>query len=120
MRIFGWSSHSNLDSCGAKNEKFFEVQKEASRIKSAIVVKYFQAWTRVMVPQVRSKANPRLLYIDLFCGPGMYEDESQSTLLLIFNKQSRSLNLRRPRRSSSPLWATTIVLRTLFARPRPY
>jgi hypothetical protein len=35
-----------------KNKKFFEVQREQSRIKSSIVVKYFQAWTRVMVPQV--------------------------------------------------------------------
>jgi three-Cys-motif partner protein len=78
----------------AKQRKFFEAQKEASRIKSAIVVKYFQAWARVMVPQVRSKANPRLLYLDLFCGPGKYEDGSQSTPLLILAHAIATAELR--------------------------
>ena len=77
-----------------KNEKFFEAQKETSRIKSAIVVKYFQAWARVMVPQVRSKTNPRLLYIDLFCGPGMYDDGSQSTPLLVLRHAIATADLR--------------------------
>lgn len=77
-----------------KSAKFFEARKEASRIKSTIVVKYFQAWARVMAPQVKSKANPRLLYIDLFCGPGMYDDGSQSTPLLILEHAIATVELR--------------------------
>ena len=77
-----------------KNKKFFEAQKEQSRIKSAIVVKYFQAWTRVMVPQMRSKTNARLLYTDLFCGPGKYDDGAISTPLLVLQHAIATPELR--------------------------
>ena len=67
----------------AKKPEFFEGQKAQSRVKSAIIVKYFKAWGRIMAGQVRGQEEPRLGYIDLFCGPGKYEDGSVSTPLLI-------------------------------------
>lgn len=67
----------------AKKPEFFEDQKAQSRVKSDIVVKYFKAWARIMAGQVQNQTKPRLVYIDLFCGPGRYEDGSVSTPLLI-------------------------------------
>lgn len=67
----------------AKKPEFFEGQKAQSRVKSTIVVKYFQAWAMIMARQVADEKDPRLVYIDLFCGPGKYEDGSVSTPLLV-------------------------------------
>lgn len=67
----------------AKKPEFFEDQKAQSRVKSDIVVKYFKAWARIMAAQVQNQQDPRLVYIDLFCGPGKYDDGSVSTPLLI-------------------------------------
>jgi len=68
---------------GEKTQKFFAAQKEASRVKSDIVVKYFKFWSRVMADQVRHETNPRIGYIDLFSGPGRYDDGTSSTPLLV-------------------------------------
>jgi three-Cys-motif partner protein len=67
----------------AKKPEFFEDQKAQSRVKSTIIVKYFKAWGSIMARQVQDVKNPRLAYIDLFCGPGKYEDGAVSTPLLI-------------------------------------
>ncbi|MHC2536981.1 three-Cys-motif partner protein TcmP [Bradyrhizobium diazoefficiens] len=67
----------------AKKPEFFEDQKAQSRVKSTIVVKYFKAWAKIMAGQVQGAKDPRLAYIDLFCGPGKYEDGAVSTPLLI-------------------------------------
>lgn len=53
---------------------FFEQQREQSRVKSEIVAKYFRAWCTVM----QSRA-PKVAYLDLFAGPGRYEDGASST-----------------------------------------
>lgn len=68
-----------------KNE-FFKEQKEQSKIKTNILVKYFSAWAQIM----KFNSTKPLAYIDLFSGPGYYRDGSQSTpieiLSLIINK----------------------------------
>lgn len=56
------------------NESFFVVQSEASKVKKKIMVKYFDAWAKIM----RSHVN-KLCYIDFFSGPGYYEDGNVST-----------------------------------------
>jgi three-Cys-motif partner protein len=78
----------------AKRPEFFEGQKAQSRVKSTIVVKYFKAWARIMAGQVRNQTDPRLAYIDLFCGPGKYEDGSVSTPLLVLEHVIAEPDLR--------------------------
>lgn len=76
-------------------KKFFDTQKLASQIKTRIVVNYFKAWARIMAPRVKSNPNPRLLYIDLFSGPGTFADGSQSTPLLVLEHAIDNADLRK-------------------------
>lgn len=61
-------------------EDFFEEQEVQSRLKSNIVSKYFDAWARI-----RGRC-PELAYVDLLCGPGAYDDGTDSTPLLVLQK----------------------------------
>ena len=66
------------------NIDFFSEATEASQVKAQIVTKYFWAWAKVILP--RSHSN-KILYIDLFAGPGRYHDSgTKSTPLLILEK----------------------------------
>ncbi len=56
----------------------FEEQREQSAIKTEIVTKYFNAWASIL-----SMRYPKIAYIDLFAGPGIYEDGSKSTPIII-------------------------------------
>lgn len=60
---------------------FFESQKDQSKIKTEILTKYFYAWSKIM----RARSN-KIAYIDLFSGPGKYEDGQPSTPLIILEK----------------------------------
>ena len=67
---------------------FFDDQKEQSFVKSMIVSKYFWAWAKVII-SVQNRYNQpdkRIAYIDLFAGPGRYEDNTKSTPLLVLEK----------------------------------
>lgn len=57
---------------------FFEEQHPGSKIKTQIVTGYFWKWAKVMISQVRGRGN-KIGYIDFFCGPGTYDDGSEST-----------------------------------------
>lgn len=59
----------------------FVTQKEQSAIKTAIVTKYFSAWANIMKYKVEKMA-----YIDLYSGPGIYEDGTLSTPIIILQK----------------------------------
>lgn len=67
------------------NDGFFQEQREQSLIKARIVSKYFTAWANVI--SSTQKRYPRhtqkMAYIDLFAGPGRYDDQSKSTPLLV-------------------------------------
>lgn len=60
------------------NDVFFTDQSEQSAVKAHIVSSYFSAWSRVI-----QKWNTPMAYIDLFCGPGKYENDKPSAPLLI-------------------------------------
>jgi len=62
-----------------KTKSFFSKQTEASKVKAEIVSKYFSAWANVIASQGR----PKIGYLDLFSGPGRYDDGNPSTPLLI-------------------------------------
>jgi three-Cys-motif partner protein len=64
---------------------FFLKSKEQSRIKANIVLKYLVAWAKVIKPSTIAR-NGKIGYIDLFSGPGVYEDGTKSTPLLILEK----------------------------------
>lgn len=75
---------------------FFEEQSEQSQIKAAIVADYFWAWASVIIgvqkryPQHAQK----IAYIDLFAGPGRYQDGAASTPLMIMERAVADPNIR--------------------------
>ena len=79
------------------SDSFFEISKEQSRVKTAIVSKYFDAWASVMMgvqDRVNGRYGDKIAYLDLFAGPGRYEDGTKSTPLVILEKAIASDKLR--------------------------
>ena len=71
-----------------ENEVFFNEQTEQSEVKAKIVASYFTAWARVI-----KKWNTTMGYIDLFCGPGKYENDKDSAPVLILRNVLEDLDL---------------------------
>lgn len=65
-----------------KETLFFEKQTISSKIKASIVSQYFPSYCKIIVNKHRPKA---IRYVDLFAGPGLYEDGNPSTPILIAN-----------------------------------
>lgn len=77
-------------------ERFFETQHTPSQVKSAIVSRYWGAWSGIMT----QRAGKCLIgYLDLFAGPGRFEDGVESTPLLIMRKAAADPFLRRALKS---------------------
>lgn len=62
------------------NKNFFKKQTDSSRVKAAIISEYFPQYCKIIS---RRHLPLRFGYFDMFAGPGIYEDESWSTPLLI-------------------------------------
>ncbi|MFY9225283.1 MAG: three-Cys-motif partner protein TcmP [Blastocatellia bacterium] len=80
------------------NNTFFDIQKEQSLIKTAIVTEYFDAWANIMMKvQDRNKLAPegRIAYMDLFAGPGYYKNGDKSTPIIVLEKAINNYNLSR-------------------------
>jgi three-Cys-motif partner protein len=60
-------------------EDFFKKQTPSSRIKASIVAEYFPHYCKILL----KKPQKEIRYLDLFAGPGIYEDQGHSTPLLI-------------------------------------
>ncbi len=75
------------------NNAFFDETTEQSRVKAAIVTKYFFAWAKVITPTAK-RMGKRILYIDLFAGPGRYKDGTKSTPLLILEQAIADSDMR--------------------------
>lgn len=65
-----------------KNENFFVHQSASSYVKAKIVSSYFPQYCKILLKNPQKE----LRYIDLFSGPGMYEDGSISTPIMIANE----------------------------------
>lgn len=71
---------------------FFNEQTSQSRVKATIVAKYFVQWAKIMINVQKSneqrygRSEGRIAYIDLFAGPGRYEQGEKSTPLLVLEK----------------------------------
>lgn len=72
---------------------FFDEASEQSRIKSRIVSKYFWVWAKVIIPTVRAR-DSRIAYVDLFAGPGRYNDGTPSTPLIVLQAAIKDAELR--------------------------
>ncbi len=80
------------------NRSFFENSKEQSRVKTAIASKYFDAWANVMMAvQDREKGRygDKIAYLDLFAGPGRYDDGTKSSPLMILERAIANEKLRK-------------------------
>lgn len=75
------------------DSQFFDESREQSEVKARIVQKYFWAWAHVIMPTARRYGN-RILYIDLFAGPGRYKDGTLSTPLLVLREGIADPNMR--------------------------
>lgn len=73
---------------------FFDETSEQSAVKSAIVAKYFWAWAKVIIPTAKRHGD-KIAYIDLFAGPGRYNDGTKSTPLLVLERAIADPDLRR-------------------------
>jgi three-Cys-motif partner protein len=70
-------------------ENFFKENREQSRVKSEIIEKYFDTWAKIITAtqdRQRVRKESRIGYVDLFAGPGRYEDGAISTPLRIIQK----------------------------------
>lgn len=67
-------------------DKFFDERLDQSEVKAAIVQRYFDAWARIMLGNLKRYGGDRIAYIDLYAGPGRYKDGSKSTPLLVLEK----------------------------------
>lgn len=78
-----------------KSEEFFEEPSDQSSVKAAIVSNYFKAWAKIILGvQVRYNKPRRIAYIDLFAGPGKYQDGSYSTPLLVIQQALQNEDIR--------------------------
>lgn len=75
-------------------EEFFETPLEQSKVKATIVSKYFDAWANVITAMVKRRGRKKVGYIDLFCGPGEYDDGSQSTPVKVLEKALKNADLK--------------------------
>jgi three-Cys-motif partner protein len=64
---------------------FFDESREQSIVKATIVAKYFWAWAKVIIPTAK-RHEGKIAYLDLFAGPGRYQDGTKSTPLLILQQ----------------------------------
>jgi three-Cys-motif partner protein len=65
-------------------DNFFGHQKDKSRIKTLIVTDFFKAYFPIINNSVGKDAR-EIIYIDLFCGPGKFDDGEQSTPLALLD-----------------------------------
>jgi len=76
-------------------DEFFDDPTDQSKVKTAIVSKYFDAWAKVMKPRAKQYGSGKIAYIDLFAGPGCYASGEPSTPVLILKKAIQDSDLRR-------------------------
>lgn len=63
---------------------FFASQSDKSRVKTLIVTDFFKTYFQIINNSV-GKHSSEIIYVDLFCGPGMFDDGHPSTPLALLN-----------------------------------
>jgi three-Cys-motif partner protein len=64
-------------------------------VKTAIVSKYFWSWSKIIMPQAMKGNTKKIAYLDLFAGPGRYDDGTKSTPLIILEKAIKDEQMRK-------------------------
>ena len=72
-----------------QDNSFFDESKEQSQVKTRIVEKYFWSWATIMTRRAK-----KIGYVDLFAGPGRYEDGTESTPILVLKTACEDDNIR--------------------------
>lgn len=70
---------------------FFKHQTASSKIKANIVANYFPKYCKIILKSPQSQ----IRYLDLFAGPGVYEDGSLSTPILIADSCANDTTLNK-------------------------
>ncbi len=65
-------------------ENFFEKPSEKSKVKTLIVTEFLKSYFPIINRSV-GKNQKEIIYIDLFCGPGKYNDGHPSTPLVLLD-----------------------------------
>ncbi|HEX3386868.1 MAG TPA: three-Cys-motif partner protein TcmP, partial [Mucilaginibacter sp.] len=68
---------------------FFEIQTSSSRTKAQIIARYFPQYCKIIL----SRPQEEIRYLDLFAGPGKYEDGNLSTPLLLADLCAKDTSL---------------------------
>ncbi len=76
-----------------QRNSFFHESRVSSQVKTRIVVKYFWSWAKVIIPTAKRSKN-KIGYVDLFAGPGIYEDGTESTPILVLKKAAEDNDIR--------------------------
>ena len=77
-------------------EHFFDNPRANSIVKASIVSKYFEFWANTVIQILKGqeqkwgRKKQSLAYVDLFSGPGKYEEGTPSTPLLVLGKSLKS------------------------------
>jgi len=78
------------------DNSFFDEGREQSKVKTALISKYFDRWAQIMM--ATQDKNPRhakrIAYVDLFAGPGRYKDGTKSTPIVILERAIEDEKLR--------------------------
>lgn len=75
----------------AADNDFFKHQTDSSRVKASIVSEYFPQYCRI----IRKRHEPEMFrYIDLFAGPGIYEDGNVSTPIMLARSIAQDYSLK--------------------------
>lgn len=75
---------------GISISDFFKQKRTPSEIKSEILNEYFKAWAAILLKGQQYRRIKTLLYVDLFSGPGLYDDGEPSTPIKILNSINQS------------------------------
>ena len=71
---------------------FFSHYTTRSRVKSLVVGEYYRQWGHI-IANARGPGSDAMGYFDLFSGPGVYEDGTESTPLVVLRETLRSIKL---------------------------
>lgn len=82
-----------IEACAMGEDDFFSERADQSEVKARIVSRYFPVWASIIAKQ-SMHSDRKLAYIDLFAGPGRYEDGSASTPLMVLAEALKNPDLK--------------------------
>lgn len=91
---------------------FFHAPKDESRVKADIVEAFFVGWARIIGGYQKSQGRPvNLGYLDLFAGPGCYDDGTETTAIRVLNRVLENEDRRRGTRLVFNEWDGSLLER---------